>query len=151
AVPQEVLRDFASSLRIDHARTVQNFLALQTRGDEQAASTLRLMRRQLESHGPPDPRALAAGLEILGSADLRDRIGTIAVPALIAAGESDRLTPPGAALALAQAMPQARLALLPRCAHAPFLSHPDAFLAELRPFLDRCAASAAPGRIGCAT
>ena len=150
AVPPEVLQDFARSLRVDHARTVQNFLALQTRGDEQAASTLRLMRRQLESHGPPDPRALATGLEILRSADLRSRIGTIAIPALVAAGENDRLTPPGAARALASALPQARLALMPRSAHAPFLSHPDAFLAELRPFLDRCTASAAPGRQGSA-
>ena len=147
-VPPQVLLDFARSLQTDHARTVQNFLALQTRGDEQAAATLRLMRRQLESHGPPDPRALATGLEILGSADLRSRIGAIAIPALVAAGENDRLTPPGAARALASALPQARLALMPGCAHAPFLSHPDDFLAELRPFLDRCTASAAQGRQG---
>ena len=144
-VPQPVLQEFARSLQTDHARTVQNFLALQTRGDEQAAATLRLMRRQLESHGPPDPRALAAGLDILGSADLRDRVAGIAVPALVAAGENDRLTPPGAARALASTLPQARLALLPGCAHAPFLSHPDAFLAELGPFLDRCTAT---GRAG---
>jgi len=63
-----VLDEFARGLGEDHRGTVQNFLALQARGDERALETLRLLRRNLDAHGPPDPRALAAGLGILRTA-----------------------------------------------------------------------------------
>jgi pimeloyl-[acyl-carrier protein] methyl ester esterase len=122
---------------------VQNFLALQTRGDERARETLRLLRSQLAAHGEPDPRALRTGLEILRNADLRDVLPRIAVPALVLAGEHDRLTPAAAARELAMALPVARFKLIERSGHAPFLSHPGEVLAEVTAFLARHARVAA--------
>ena len=49
----------------DYRRTIANFLALQTWGDERATEALRSLRASLSSHGEPDPRALAAGLDML--------------------------------------------------------------------------------------
>jgi pimeloyl-[acyl-carrier protein] methyl ester esterase len=122
---------------------VQNFLALQTRGDERARETLRLLRSQLASHGEPDPRALRVGLEILRNTDLRDALPRIATPALVIAGAHDRLTPASAGRELATALPTARFKLIERSGHAPFLSHPGEVLAEVTGFLARHAGVAA--------
>jgi pimeloyl-[acyl-carrier protein] methyl ester esterase len=116
---------------------VQNFLALQTRGDEHALEALRLLRSRLASHGEPDERALEAGLRVLRDADLRDELPRVGLPALVIAGEHDRLTPPAAARALAVGLPSARFRLIERSGHAPFLSHPAEVLAEIRGFLAR--------------
>jgi pimeloyl-[acyl-carrier protein] methyl ester esterase len=136
-VSPEVLEQFSRGLDVDYRGTVQNFLALQVRGDERAIETLRALRRSLASHGEPDPRALEAGLGILRRTDLRDDLARIAVPALVIAGEHDRLTPPAAGLELATRLASARMCLVERSGHAPFLSHPDAVLREVRGFLDR--------------
>ena len=141
-LPAAVLEEFTRGLAQDYRRTVQNFLALQTRGDEHASGTLRLLRNGLDSHGAPDQRALATGLDILRNADLRDALPRIALPALVLAGEHDRLTAPGAGLELAARLLTARFRLIERCGHAPFLSHPAAVLAEVRSFLARLSAGA---------
>lgn len=133
----DVLAEFADGLAQDYRRTVQNFLALQTRGDENATETLRQLRARLSSHGEPDPAALAAGLAILRDADLRAELARITLPTLVVAGEHDRLTPPAAGRELAVRLPAARFALVPRCGHAPFLSHPGQVSTEVRRFLAR--------------
>ena len=132
-----VLDEFSSGLALDYRRTVQNFLALQTRGDEHALETLRLLRSKLASHGEPDRRALATGLDVLRSADLRDDLPHVTLPALVIAGDHDRLTLPGAGRELAARLPMARFCSIERSGHAPFLSHPDEVLAEVLGFLAR--------------
>ena len=141
-MPAPVLDEFATGLAADHRGTVQNFLALQTRGDRNARETLRSLRRSLDAHGEPERRALAAGLEVLRTADLRDALPRIAVPALVIAGDHDRLTPPQAGRAMAEALPHARFLQIPHCGHAPFLSHATEVLRELMPFLARHGANA---------
>lgn len=137
-----VLDEFSRGLGLDYRRTVQNFLALQTRGDEHALETLRSLRSKLASHGEPDQRALATGLDVLRSADLRDDLPRVTLPALVIAGEHDRLTPPGAGRELAVRLPMARFLCVERSGHAPFLSHPDEVLAEVLGFLARHAGGA---------
>jgi pimeloyl-[acyl-carrier protein] methyl ester esterase len=132
-----VLDEFRRGLAADYRRTVQNFLALQTRGDEHSLETLRRLRGHLATHGEPEPRALAMGLEILRTADLRDVLPRITLPSLVIAGEHDRLTPPDAGRALAAQLPSARFQLVERSGHAPFLSHPQPVLAEVLGFLAR--------------
>ncbi len=139
----EILDTFTQGLAGDYRATVQNFLALQTRGDERAREALRLLRSQLASHGEPDPRALRTGLEILRNTDLRDALPRIAAPALVVAGEHDRLTPASAGRELAAALPAARFELIERSGHAPFLSHPGEMLAVVTGFLARHAGVAA--------
>jgi pimeloyl-[acyl-carrier protein] methyl ester esterase len=90
-MPGEVLAEFSRGLEQDYRRTVQTFLALQTRGDERAHDTLRLLRARLAAHGVPDRRGLTTGLNILRDTDLRDALPQITLPALVVAGEHDRL------------------------------------------------------------
>jgi pimeloyl-[acyl-carrier protein] methyl ester esterase len=141
----DVLDGFARALAQDYRGRVRNFLALQTLGDENAAQALRTLRSKLGTHGEPDPRALAAGLGILRSVDLRDDLSRIAHPALVIAGERDRLTPAEAGRELALQLPAARLCVIERAGHAPFLSHPDEVLKEVVPFLGRRKAEPSPG------
>ncbi|MGB7740789.1 MAG: pimeloyl-ACP methyl ester esterase BioH [Steroidobacteraceae bacterium] len=130
-----VLDGFAAGLAGDYRRTLSNFLALQTWGDENATQALRSLRANLDAHGEPDPQALAAGLEILRTADLRADLAAIAIPTLVIAGEHDRITPVAAGRELASRLPSARFVEVPKAGHAPFLSHPDAVRREIEHFL----------------
>lgn len=131
----EVLEGFATGLAADYRRTIGNFLALQTWGDERASAALRSLRSSLSSHGEPDPRALEAGLEILRHTDLRDALPMIATPTLVIAGEHDRITPVVAGRELAARLPAARFVEIPKAGHAPFLSHGDEVLRHVQQFL----------------
>lgn len=130
-----VAAEFAADLARDWRATIGNFLALQVRGCEHQLQVLRALRHELFARGEPHAEALRAGLGVLQHADLRDRLARIAVPTLVIGGERDRLTPPGAALALAQAIAGARYHCVPRAGHAPLLSHPAAVAHELLQFL----------------
>jgi malonyl-CoA O-methyltransferase len=130
-----VLDGFAAGLAGDYRRTLSNFLALQTWGDENATQALRSLRANLDSHGEPDPQALAAGLGILRTADLRDALPTITTPSLVIAGEHDRITPVAAGRELASRLPSARFVEVPKAGHAPFLSHPEEVRREVESFL----------------
>jgi malonyl-CoA O-methyltransferase len=139
-----VLDGFAAGLAGDYRRTLSNFLALQTWGDENATQALRSLRANLDAHGEPDPQALVAGLGILRTADLREHLAAIAVPSLVIAGEHDRITPVAAGRELATRLPSARFVELPKAGHAPFLSHPDAVLQEVEDFLAFLTSAPAP-------
>lgn len=132
----ETLRQFAAELERDHAATLRRFLALQLRGSANERELLADMRQRLFSRGEPDARALRGGLEILRDADLREALPGITQPALVIAGERDRLTPPGASRYMADAMPHARMVEIAGAAHAPFLSHPDIFVKHVADFLN---------------
>ena len=140
-----VLQGFAAGLAGDYRRTLANFLALQAWGDERATEALRSLRATLEAHGEPDPRALAAGLEILRTADLRDALPRISIPALVIAGENDRITPAAAGRELAARLPSARYHEVAKAGHAPFLSHADQVAHEVERFLESLPSSPGAG------
>ncbi|MGH8282480.1 MAG: pimeloyl-ACP methyl ester esterase BioH [Gammaproteobacteria bacterium] len=135
AMPPAQLQQFVVELGHDYRKTVQRFLALQVRGDASARDTLRQLREAVFARGGPHPSGLAQGLALLRDNDLRTELSHIAVPALVMAGDHDRLTPPQASAALAVAIPRAKLLRFPRAAHAPFLSHPAEFIAALESFM----------------
>jgi len=135
AMAPGTLAGFAAALAEDHRRTLRDFLALQLRGDRRAATLLGKLRAVLAERPEADPAALRAGLDLLAATDLRDRLRAISQPVLVIAGERDRLTPAEAGRRLAAGLPDARFVALPGAAHAPFLSHPEAFLSAVGPFL----------------
>lgn len=118
-----VLEQFAAHLQDDYPRTVHEFLELQVRGSAQAASVLRDLQAALAARGAATPRALAAGLGLLRSTDLRRQLGAVGLPTLVIGGQYDRVTPPWAMRALAAALPRGEYRELARAGHAPFLSH----------------------------
>jgi pimeloyl-[acyl-carrier protein] methyl ester esterase len=121
--PPERLASQAIGLRTDYHRTVSDFLELQVRGSAGGEAALAQLRAALFAHGEARPEALARGLELLRDTDLRPLLEGIAQPALVIAGQYDRVTHPAASQALAEALPDARYVEIRRAAHAPFLSH----------------------------
>ncbi len=75
---------------------------------------------------------LADALRLLRDTDLRPVLSRITTPTLVVGGERDALVPIEATRALAAALPQATHVAIEGAAHAPFLSHRQAFLAALR-------------------
>jgi len=131
-----VLAGFADALATDYRATLLRFLALQARGGDAAREVIGRLRASVFERGEPRPETLSAGLDLLRDVDLRREAGQITCPTLIVHGAYDNLCPLGAGEWLAQAIPNARLAVHPHAAHAPFLSHPDWFYPQLRTFLD---------------
>lgn len=139
----DVLEAFAAGLAADYRGTVQDFLTLQMRGDAHGATALKDLRARVFEHGAPAPEALRSGLSVLADTDLRPDLGRLQAPALILAGDRDRLTPPDAGRHLARMLPHARFHAFSRCGHAPFLTHATEFIDQLRRFLG---AAEAPAR-----
>src|SRR4051812_6135612 len=92
-------------------------------------------------------RALMAGTPVPGIvgalAAMRDRGGsesllpTLAgLPTLVLAGESDTVTPPDQARAMAQLIPGARLSVIPGAGHLPPVEQPAATTLAIREFVD---------------
>ncbi|MGI9117329.1 MAG: alpha/beta fold hydrolase [Gaiellales bacterium] len=68
--------------------------------------------------------------------DVRDRLGEIAAPTLVAVGELDEETPPAYSEAIAAGIPGARLAVIPDAGHYTPFEAPAALSALLRDHID---------------
>jgi len=112
------LEQMRAHLSEDYRGTVSDFLELQVRGSRDAAAVHAALRNALLQQGEARPAALQAGLALLTATDLRAQV-----------------TGPGASAALAAMLPQAQHLEIPRAGHAPFLSHLERLLPELRSFL----------------
>ncbi len=132
----EVMDRFSTRLATDYRRTVSEFLELQVRGSAGSVAVLEALRSAVFSHGEAAAEALVAGLDTLARSDLRPLLPGISTPALVLAGQYDRVTPPSASRALAEALPDARYVEFRRAAHAPFLSHPDEFVRLVVEFME---------------
>jgi proline iminopeptidase len=82
----------------------------------------------------PAPRRLAWGL-LARHLDYRRRLGDVRAPTLILVGRHDPQMPPACAEELARGVPDARLVVLERSGHYPFLEEPDAFWRAVGDFL----------------
>lgn len=128
-----VLADFTAAIAADAEAMLPRFVGGFNRGDARAkAVTLELL--QLADPRPP-AATLATGLGWLRDVDLRTEATQVKAPTLLIHGAADPLMPLAAAEALAALIPGARLEVFADCAHAPFISRPDDFLACLRAFL----------------
>jgi len=136
AMADDTLRRFGDELRASYRLTLQRFLALQTHGSEGGRATLATLRRSLFAHGEPTAAALAATLALLRELDLRETARAVRAPTRVIAGDRDTIARPQAAAWLADAIPRARLTVIAGAAHAPFLSHAEAFVADVAGFLD---------------
>jgi len=132
ATAPAVLDEFGRALAADRDGTLARFVAVQARGDARAQQVAGVLRQLYRS--VPSDAVLAAGLAVLSSTDLRRELARVMQPALVLHGARDCIVPPVAGRRLAQALPNARFALLRSCAHAPFLSRPWQVATMLREF-----------------
>ncbi len=135
-VTAAVFREFAAQVMQDPAAAMGRFLSLQAMGGTSSRELIRALRARFALKPALHREALQAALDMLLEADLRDAVAGMAQPALVLHGERDTLAPVAAARWLAARLPQAQLAVIGGASHAPFLSHPVAFVARLRAFLE---------------
>jgi len=135
--PRPLLARLVHRLHAESERAVSDFLALLASGSapHTAARVVSKLRAALRVHGGACPEALTAGLARLRDGDLRSALPMVRVPALVVAGQRDRIIRPTAVRALAHALPDAHYLEVAGAAHAPFLSHPVQFARELSGFL----------------
>ena len=69
--------------------------------------------------------------------DLSESLEAVGVPALIATGDKDRLTPPAAARHMAEKIPGSRLLILEDAGHCAFLEEHEVLDAEIAAFADQ--------------
>jgi pimeloyl-[acyl-carrier protein] methyl ester esterase len=136
-LPAKSLARLAERVRTAPVLAVNEFLRLQMRGcaPRSATRSLETLGGALREAGWAHPAALAWGLERLRLSDLRPMLPAVRMPALVIAGQHDRITPPGASRALAALLPDARYRRIAGASHVPFLTHPQRFVTLLREFL----------------
>src|SRR6202040_4289496 len=94
-----------------------------------------LMRDRREAFLKTDPEVFGAACAQLAELDLRPELNKVKVPVLVVVGEHDEATPPPMSKELAALLPDARLRIIPGCAHVPQLQSPAIFLELIGDFL----------------
>jgi 3-oxoadipate enol-lactonase len=94
-----------------------------------------LMRDRREAFLRTDADVFREACEALAGLDLRPKLSQVRVPVLVLVGEHDEATPPPMSHELAAGLPNARLTVLPGCAHVPQLQSPELFLDAIDGFL----------------
>jgi 3-oxoadipate enol-lactonase len=94
-----------------------------------------LMRDRREAFLRTDTGAFEEACDALAALDLRPQLAQVKVPVLVLVGEHDEATPPPMSHELAAGLPNARLTVLPGCAHVPQLQSPELFLDAIETFL----------------
>ncbi|MDD2883953.1 MAG: alpha/beta fold hydrolase [Dechloromonas sp.] len=133
AMPPAMLADFAAGIAADAEAMLPRFVGGFNRGDARAKHVTADLLRLADPR--PEAAVLACGLAWLRDVDLHAEAAAVQAPTLLIHGAADPLMPAAAAQALAERMPHAHLTLFDACAHAPFISCPDEFLAAARAFL----------------
>jgi 3-oxoadipate enol-lactonase len=94
-----------------------------------------LMQDRREAFLRTDPEVFRAACGQLAELDLRPELLRVTVPVLVLVGEHDEATPPPMSRELAALLPDARLKIIPGCAHVPQLQSPEIFLDAIGDFL----------------
>jgi 3-oxoadipate enol-lactonase len=105
-----------------------------------------LMRDRREAFLRTDPEVFRGACAALADLDLRPELGQVTVPVLVLVGEHDEATPPPMSRDLAAGLPNARLKVIPGCAHVPQLQSPEIFLDAIGYFLAATKAPITAGR-----
>lgn len=133
-IKPETLSGFQQQLSDDFQRTVERFIALQTLGSETARQDARQLKNVVLSLPAPDIAVLNGGLEILRTVDLRTEMTALNVPFLRIYGALDGLVPRRIASLLDTQWPGSESVIVEKAAHAPFVSHAEAFCEKLVDF-----------------
>ncbi|RRZ89824.1 pimeloyl-ACP methyl ester esterase BioH [Erwinia sp. 198] len=133
-IKPETLSNFQQQLSEDFQRTVERFLALQTLGTETARQDARQLKSVVLSLPAPEVSVLQGGLEILRTVDLREPMQALQVPLLRIYGALDGLVPRKIAPLLDARWPDSETVIIDKAAHAPFISHAEAFCEQLIDF-----------------
>lgn len=133
-MPLPMLAEFTAAIAADPEAMLPRFVGGFNRGDAKAKSVTHDLLQLADPR--PSGQVLGTGLAWLRDVDLRQAAGQVKAPSLLLNGSADPLMPLPAAQALSALIPGARLEVFNDCAHAPFISQPDEFIARISTFLN---------------
>lgn len=138
AMDGTVLAGFFDNLLVDYQATLHRFLMLQARGGENARQTVRELKSRVLQHGQSSELALREGLCLLQQSSFIKNLSQLTLPTLLMQGKRDTLVPSSCGEQMLTLLPQGRLVQFGHAAHAPFISHVDEFVDQLKIFLAGC-------------
>src|SRR3989440_7968019 len=100
-----------------------------------------LMRDRRDAFLRTNTEVLQAACEAHAELDLRPQLEQVRIPVLVLVGEHDEATPPPMSRELATGLPNARLKIIPGCAHVPQLQSPQLFLEAIGDFIPEWSAA----------
>ena len=127
-IKPDVLKLFATQLTKNHRLTIERFLAIQAMGSDTAKQDIKQLKELVLSTDEPDLHALSEGLKLLESEDLRLAWSNLHCPVSCLFGRLDSLVPNAAINQIAALCKYSEIEVIDKASHAPFVSHPQAFL-----------------------
>ena len=116
----------------DYPKTMSQFLQLQILYTPERKAAVQAMLPAVTAYAAPT--ALQSAQEYASHADMRDALAQIQAPVLCVYGDKDTITPARLGEYLREHLPRARLLLIKKAVHAPFISHPELMAAALKEF-----------------
>jgi 3-oxoadipate enol-lactonase len=131
---REAFRNMAAASKAKGLEAITDVAMRRLFAPEFQAQHPDLMRDRREAFLRTDPEMFRAACMALAELDLRGELGRVKVPVLVLVGEHDEATPPPMSHELAAGLPNARLKIIPGCAHVPQLQSPELFLDAIAGF-----------------
>jgi 3-oxoadipate enol-lactonase len=132
---REAFRNMAAASKAKGLAAITDVAMRRLFAPEFQAAHPDLMRDRREAFLKTDPAEFRAACDALATLDLRPELANVKVPTLVMVGEQDEATPPPMSRELAAGLPDARLKIIPGCAHVPQLQAPERFLEMIGDFL----------------
>ncbi len=134
-IDAEVFSSFAAQVAADYHPSMDRFLGLQAFGGESSRQQMRALREHFASRPAPSGQVLRDALTILLETDMREEFAKLPMPLQIVHGNRDTLAPVSAARWMAAQKSRSVLNVIHGASHAPFLSHPGAFVEAVLEFI----------------
>jgi 3-oxoadipate enol-lactonase len=138
---REAFRNMAAAAKARGLQAITDVAMRRLFAPEFQAQHPELMGDRREAFLRTDPEVFQAACAALAELDLRPQLPQVKVPVLVLVGEHDEATPPPMSHELAALLPDARLKIIPGCAHVPQLQSPEVFLAALGDFMPEFSAA----------
>jgi 3-oxoadipate enol-lactonase len=132
---REAFRNMAAASRAKGLAAVTDVAMRRLFAPDFQAAHPELMQDRRAAFLKTDPAVFQAACAALAALDLRPQLSKVKVPVLVLVGEHDEATPPPMSHELAAGLPNARLLIVPGCAHVPQLQSPEVFLDMIDDFL----------------
>jgi 3-oxoadipate enol-lactonase len=138
---REAFRNMAAASKARGLQAITDVAMRRLFAPEFQAQHPDLMGNRREAFLRTDPDVFQAACAALAELDLRPQLPQVKVPVLVLVGEHDEATPPPMSHELAALLPNARLKIIPGCAHVPQLQSPRVFLEAIGDFLPELSAA----------
>ena len=126
---QSALHKMLPLFQDDYPKHMRQFLELQLLHTPKRQAVIEAVLPDVLRNGTP--QGMADALTAIEYADMRPLLAGIRCPTLLIFGGKDALTPVRMGQYLQQHLPNARLHIIDKAAHAPFISHSDEVAALL--------------------